>query len=431
MTDSKAPSAVTPPGSAPLGTIPASQFPFLHLRNVIAILAFAALLYALWMGRTTILLFLMAAMLGILIAPVAGWLTAKGLRRGWASLLSVLLFLGVVGGIAAFSGKAIARQAETLYETFQDPQQLRSAADALERSLAKLPTAAQPSVNGNAISADYLIEEYLPNQLVPAVMEWLQTHLSFGTVLGGLGALFAALFVVPFLMFWMVKDSPKFRTTFLTFLPAEYQPPVGEFLDTWVRTLRSYFRGVLLSMLFVFAMDCILLSSLTDIESWLLLALIGAVLELLPMIGGWIATIIAIAVGLIEGGPDTVVRVMLIKMFVQVMENQVVIPRVMGKQLDIHPLTVLFFLLIGGSVAGPAGAILSLPVAATLKILLDEYHDGVVRRILLLARGGKSELVVADGTPVSATVTEPEAEAPAASPFDPLTLPPEMRQRPS
>ncbi|HYE78838.1 MAG TPA: AI-2E family transporter, partial [bacterium] len=153
------------------------------------------------------------------------------------------------------------------------------------------------------------------------------------------------------------------------------------FLSALEETLNSYLRGQISLSLWIFILDSILLSAFTDLDSWLILSLIAGFTEIIPVVGPTIALVIGCVVALVEGGGDAFVRVAIIFTFVQIVENQVLVPRIMGKELDVHPLTVMFFLLAGGILGGVVGALLSLPVAATLKVMLQQYYPGFVKRI--------------------------------------------------
>ena len=159
--------AMSPP--APLSTAPAAGFPFLHLRNVLAVVAFALVVYLLWLGRSAVLLFLAGALFAILLAPLVDRLAGWGLRRGWASFLAVLLmFLAVIGAFT-FLGEAVADQGQRLLATLQDPKQLGEASRRFDEFLATLPAWLAPAAPDGGSSAGYLLQDYLPHVVIPSI----------------------------------------------------------------------------------------------------------------------------------------------------------------------------------------------------------------------------------------------------------------------
>ena len=95
--------------------------------------------------------------------------------------------------------------------------------------------------------------------------------------------------------------------------------------------------------------------------------------ELVPNIGPVIAAIPAIFVAAGEG-PTTLTYALVAILFVQQVESNVLVPYIMGTQMELHPLSIVFFALGMGSLFGIAGAILAVPTAAIVKILYDEFY---------------------------------------------------------
>jgi len=99
-----------------------------------------------------------------------------------------------------------------------------------------------------------------------------------------------------------------------------------------------------------------------------LLAVIAGVLELLPVIGPIIAAVPAVLLGA-TAGPAAVVAALILYFAIQQLENTILVPKIQGDATNLHPAVVIFALILGGAIAGLLGAILALPIAATLRDL--------------------------------------------------------------
>jgi predicted PurR-regulated permease PerM len=149
----------------------------------------------------------------------------------------------------------------------------------------------------------------------------------------------------------------------------------------------------------------------------LLLALVAGILELLPIIGPIIAAIPAILIAA-TAGPQAVIAAVALYLIVQQLENNILVPKIQGDAVELHPSVVMFALVIGGAIAGLLGAILALPITAAGR---DVYRY-LFRR--LSGASGETAQEVALGTAESgrpSDVSAPGVEATpvGAGPIDP------------
>jgi len=128
------------------------------------------------------------------------------------------------------------------------------------------------------------------------------------------------------------------------------------------------------------------------VRHWLLLGVLAGITEVIPIIGPIIALIPALLIsyftpstqGLltpVETGWIRALIVFAFYMILQYIEGNIMVPRIMGKDLNLHPLTVMFSLLAGGYLAGFLGMLLSLPIAASLKVVFETYYPAFIQRV--------------------------------------------------
>ena len=135
--------------------------------------------------------------------------------------------------------------------------------------------------------------------------------------------------------------------------------------------MSAWLQGQVFLGLIIFAVNYIGFSVLR-INYALTLAIISGLLEVLPIIGPWVsgalATIVALTVSPILG---LIVAAWIV--LVQQLENHIIVPLVMKKSLGLNPIAVILAILIGGKLMGITGIIISVPVAAAIGVLLEEF----------------------------------------------------------
>ena len=174
--------------------------------------------------------------------------------------------------------------------------------------------------------------------------------------------------VVPFFLFYLLNDSDKLGTTIDRFL---YRRVRADFWNIWRivdSTLGQYIRGQLLLGLVIGIVSFLGLNALNlffgfDIPYTVVLALVAAVGELIPVVGPILAAIPAVAVAL-GGGWQATVAVIVLYVLIQQLENQILVPRIVGNTLRLHPAVLLALLVIAGGVGGLPLVILAAPLAA-------------------------------------------------------------------
>src|SRR5262249_4705924 len=192
-----------------------------------------------------------------------------------------------------------------------------------------------------------------------------------GRMAGSLGGL-ASIVLVPLFAIYMLADRDRARAGVVGLLPADQAPRANQILDAFDRALRAYVRGQALVCLVVGTVMALVLG-LLGFPVALLLAVAAGLGEIIPIVGFWIA---AIAIGL-EGyskSPGLAVAGLAAYIVVDNLTDTFVTPRLLGRQVKLHPFLVNLSVIGGGMLLGPAGAILALPAAAMAKSLLDELR---------------------------------------------------------
>jgi predicted PurR-regulated permease PerM len=175
-------------------------------------------------------------------------------------------------------------------------------------------------------------------------------------------------------------DGHKYRDCLLQAAPAVYQPELSFLLSRIERVWNGFLRGELTLMLVIGAMTTIGLTVL-GVPGALYLGIIAGLLEIVPTMGPIIATVPAVIVALVQGSATLPVGhlalaglIILFYTLVQQVENNLIVPRVLGDAVELRPLVVMTGVIVGASVGGILGALLATPVTATGREVLHYIH---------------------------------------------------------
>lgn len=135
-----------------------------------------------------------------------------------------------------------------------------------------------------------------------------------------------------------------------------------------------WLRGQLLLSLIVFVMVYIGLSIL-NVKYALLLALLAGLFEVVPFLGPWISAIPGVFFAFSQGGIGKAVLVAVVYLVVQQIENNLIVPKVMGKTTGLNPLVVIIAILIGARLAGAIGALLAVPVTLAITVYFESFKE--------------------------------------------------------
>jgi predicted PurR-regulated permease PerM len=189
-------------------------------------------------------------------------------------------------------------------------------------------------------------------------------------VLRGILTAVVATVTIFFLVFFLLREGRRWVGAGLDLLPPASRPRWERVLAGVTRTIRGYVTGNLLISLIAGSVAYVTLLA-TGVPYALPLAVLVAVLDLVPLVGATLATVLAAAVALGEGVLPFVV-VLVVFIAYQQIENHVLQPLIYGRTVQLSPLVVLVSILVAGSIAGIIGALIAIPIAGSLQVVLSE-----------------------------------------------------------
>lgn len=319
----------------------------------IIMLGLVALFYALSFAEPIIVPFLFALLLAMLLNPVVNFMSRMRLPRVLGIAISVLLAMVALGGLGYF----IVTQASHFSETMP---QLKEKLDALMTDGQRW---AQETFNMRRSEVKDAVEKVKDEGMAKG-----------GTMLGQtlttVGTLFAFFFLLPVFTFLLLLYKRLLLTFISKLFPAEEQAAVGDVLGQTKGVVQSYLMGLIMEAGIVTVLNWVGLM-LIGVEYALLLAVIGAVLNLIPYIGMIIATILPMVIALATLEPSAALWVLGLYAFVQFLDNNFIVPKVVASRVELNALVSILVVMIGGAVWGIPGMFLSIPVTAMLKVVFD------------------------------------------------------------
>ncbi|WP_280769313.1 AI-2E family transporter [Salipaludibacillus daqingensis] len=190
--------------------------------------------------------------------------------------------------------------------------------------------------------------------------------------IGGVINILLIFIVVPFVLFYLLKDGEKAPNQLLRFLPEKQQSEGHRILEDMDDKLSSYIQGQIIVSVCVGVLMYISFL-IIGIEYSLILALIAMFTNVVPFVGPWIGTVPAVIVAIIDS-PLMVLWVILAIVIVQQIESNLISPQVMGRKLAVHPLTIIVLILVAGRFAGLLGLILAVPTYAVAKVIISHMY---------------------------------------------------------
>jgi predicted PurR-regulated permease PerM len=306
-------------------------------------------------ARQVITWFFIAVLFAIALMPAVDVLERRGLSNSVAVSLVCLGALVVVGLIAWAFIPPLVQQTTDLIE--QVP-------DAIHQITAgRGPLGFLQSDYGLADKA----REALEHQTGGSVLGF--TAPALGIVKGVLTAV-AATVAIFFLVFFLLREGRRWVEAGLDLVPAASRPRWERILAGVTRTIRGYVTGNLLISL-IAGLVAFVTFEATGIPYAVPLALLVAVLDLIPLVGATIATVLAAAVALAQGVVPFIIVLAVLVVYQQI-ENHLLQPFVYGRTVQLSPLMVLIAVLVGGEIAGIIGALIAIPIAGSLQVVLLE-----------------------------------------------------------
>ncbi len=328
------------------------------------LIAIALLALAIYLGKDILIPLALGTLLAVLLRPIEAFLIRRGFPKVLAISLavttSVLILAGVIF-LLSIQFSDFADQLPKLKKNINDSY--RQARRWIRREY----------------SLSYWQQDQYLKKAQTQTIENLQNSEAIGSITGTLGTLV----LIPIYAFLLLYYRTMFLHFCIVLFTEKHKPKVLEVLGEIKTIIQSYMVGLLVETTVVASLNSIGLLVL-NVQYAILLGVMAAILNLVPYIGGLIATVLAILVTFINH-PDgfTLFGVIIVFVVVQFIDNNFLVPYIIGTKVKINALVSILGVLIGGALAGFSGMFLSIPAIAILKAVFDRVDHLKAWGILL------------------------------------------------
>ncbi|MCM3339720.1 AI-2E family transporter [Paenibacillus sp. MER TA 81-3] len=315
--------------------------------------------------KTVLLPVLLSGVLYYLLNPIVDYLEKKKVKRPFSILILYLLILGIITIVVLAVIPVIQRQVSDLIANFPVfSEQIQTlftdliGSDFINRFQQTIAFESSKLMNTISERASILLNN---------------TWSGIGGFLGAVTETVLTLATVPFILFYLLKDGKRLPQYILSFVPTTLRKQTEQVMTEMNHQISSYIRG---QIIVSFCIGILLYIGylIIGLEYSLILAVIAACTSIVPYLGPAIAITPALIVALVTS-PVMLLKMIVVWTVVQLIEGKFISPQIMGKSLQIHPITIIFVILTAGNLFGIIGIVLAVPGYAVLKVVITHLFN--------------------------------------------------------
>lgn len=335
-------------------TTPTKTPLLVHVSQII--LGLLALFYILYVGQGIILPLIYALILAIILNPLTNFFCRFGLNRVLAILFTLVIFLLLLYLV--------------FYFIISQSSRLSASLPLLEQKLNQL-------LDGGTqwVAHTFKIDISKVNQWIAKTRANALNN--FGSVVGStlltLTGIITIIILLPVYIFMLLFYKPLLLEFISKLFPKGTHAAVAEVLVQTKRLIQSYLFGLMIEAAIVAALNSIGLLIL-GIPYAFLLGTLGAIINMIPFIGGILSIALPVFMALATRSPSAALWVIGIYLVIQFIDNHYLVPKVVASKVRINALISIVVVLIGGALWGVAGMFVAIPLTAIIKVIFDRIE---------------------------------------------------------
>ena len=367
-------------------------------KRTVVVILLIVMAIILWISRPILPVLVISAIFAYILSPVVDVVERLRIPRSVGTILLFLLLLVGISLLPIFLVPILIRQLTSL--SFDAPTAVFGLIEGFNETIKNLPETIEflgfvlpVSETVSQVQSNYQGFNFFPT--VAEILGYIQQLISTATslvgstafigfyVVGGVVQIVFSVLLVFFLSLYMTKDAPRIRKYIASLFPPSYQSEVGDLLRRMGFIWQSFFRGqIVLSFTIGFMTWAAL--TVVGMPGALLLGILAGALEALPDLGPIFAMVPAIIIALIQGSEvlsplgisnlGFALIIVAIYFIIQQLENNILVPRIIGSSVNLHPIIVICGVFLGFQVFGILGALLAAPAIATSRVLGGYIH---------------------------------------------------------
>lgn len=327
---------------------------------IVSLIVLVALGWLAFTLSSTITVLIIAALIAYILDPIASYLEYRGLSRTQATIVIFIVIMGMVAGFIAFLMPAVIREIKTIEQGLGS-----GTSNAFFKRIENWITGAIPFIDPESLALQSKLSE-----LVKSIST------SLFAIIGSVVSVVTTMVIIPFAVFFLLKDGPHLKKALISVVPNRYFEMVLHLIYKTDQQLGGYLRGqffdaVIIGILATTAMWIL------DVRYFVLIGIFAGLTNMIPYVGPLAGAVSAIFVVLFNGGGgQQVLFVAVAFIIIQLMDNVLVQPIVVARSVNLHPLVIIFAVIIGGQFFGILGMLLAVPTAGMIKVMISEFYSG-------------------------------------------------------
>ena len=336
------------------GLIGSNEYPF-YIKAPLTVIGIYLFFYTLFLLKDILVPFAFAGLISVLLNPIYNRLQKWNFNKILAIIITILVAVMALSALVVFLSSQFAQFGEMI-------PQLKAKSQTYLHDLQDL------------LSTRFGITTQKQMNMVNEVANSSKAYL--GQTLNTVFGMLSFFVLIPLYVFLLLFYKPLILNFIFEVFEEDNSSQVADILKETKSAVQSYIVGLMIEACIVAVLNSVALLIL-GVEYAILLGVIGAVLNLIPYIGGVIAIALPVLMALItEDGFTTPLLIVGAYTLIQFADNNIIVPRVVSSKVSVNALVSILVVLLGGTLWGVSGMFLSIPFVAVLKIIFDRI-DGL------------------------------------------------------
>jgi predicted PurR-regulated permease PerM len=342
----------------------------LYIRRIMWL---AALLFVAWFFSTLVGVltpFILAFVLAYLFNPVVNYFERWSVRRWITSLVIMFVLLGTIVSVFVLFVPVMVEQFSNIIGNISNFVRV-----SIEYMRSSDFTASLAQYGIPVERIQQMISQEFPQRLEAILKSVLEGAFGFFSSLTSVIGRVVDAIIIPFVAFYLLKDYPSIIDRVASFIPDARRDTVSRYFGKVDVLLGHYVRGILIVALIQGVCVAVGLT-LIGVQNSLVLGIMSGTLSLVPFVGFYSSLVISAIVALLSGGAVVTKVVLVIALYVSlnILENTVLAPRIIGSKVGIHPALLILSLTVFGYFLGFVGLLIAVPVTAVILLTLGEWE---------------------------------------------------------
>jgi predicted PurR-regulated permease PerM len=294
-----------------------------------------------------------------MLRPIVRKLERERIHRG-LMILSVLLgFILLIGIFLAYGSTVLKTQFESAFASLSKDIDIKGFVDGVLRF-----------IPDDIIPKNINMTNEILNRLRELVLAIGNNLLNIVSKIGSFGT---QIVLIPFILFYLLKDDRKFYEGFISLVPKKYRPKIDEAMKSIDQVLSTYISSQLL-VSFILGVLMYIGYLIIGLPNALIMAFFAMITNIIPFIGPFLGALPAVLIAITIDW-KMILKVAVLATVVQQAEGDLITPKIVGDKLKLHPLAVIFIVLISVHLFGIFGAFIGVPLYFILSILIKTIYS--------------------------------------------------------